>query len=174
MTGRSLVIVTSAMTPPPVGSRDAWTDAIIEAGAIGAIVYVDGEAECAGFANLEAREPMTPQHRMRVGSIDKTYMALVAVTLLDDLDVPATRWLPELDERITLWHLLTHRSGLFDYMWDGETYERLAFGPQGATRGQPDPPRSAETATPPSPEEPLVPAVSPGQPRPAETADLNF
>jgi len=106
-----------------------WTDAIIAAGAIGALVWVDGEAEAAGFANLQTREPMTPQHRLRVGSIDKTYMAVVAVTIFDDLDVPAAGWLPQLDERITLRHLLSHRSGLFDYMWDGETYERLAFGP---------------------------------------------
>jgi D-alanyl-D-alanine carboxypeptidase len=92
-------------------------------------VWIDGKAEAAGFANLETHEPMTPQHRTRVGSIDKTYMAVVAVTVFDDLDVPAARWVPELDERITLRHLLSHRSGLFDYMWDGETYERLAFGP---------------------------------------------
>ncbi len=106
-----------------------WTESIIAAGAIGALVSIDGEAEAAGFANLETHESMTPQHRMRVGSIDKTYMALVAVTIFEDLDVPAARWLPQLDERITLRHLLSHRSGLFDYMWDGETYERLAFGP---------------------------------------------
>jgi D-alanyl-D-alanine carboxypeptidase len=83
----------------------------------------------AGSANLQLREQMTPGHRTWVGSIDKTYTALVAVSLFSDLDVPAARWLPQLDERITLWHLLSHRSGLFDYMWDGETYERLAFGP---------------------------------------------
>jgi D-alanyl-D-alanine carboxypeptidase len=106
-----------------------WTDSIIAAGAIGAIVWVDGEAEPAGLANLEIHEAMTPQHRTRVGSIDKTYMALVAVKIFDDLDVPAARWVPQLDERTTLRHLLSHRSGLFDYMWDGETYERLAFGP---------------------------------------------
>lgn len=105
-----------------------WSDSIIAAGAIGAIVWIDGEAEAAGFANLDTDEPMTTQHRMRVGSIDKTYMAVVAVTVFDDLDVPAARWAPQLDERITLRHLLSHRSGLFDYMWDGETYERLAFG----------------------------------------------
>ena len=105
------------------------TDSIIAAGAIGAIVWIDGETEAAGFANLEMHEPMTPLHRVRVGSIDKTYMAVVAVTLFDDLDVPAARWVPQLDERITLRHLLSHRSGLFDYMWDGETYEQLAFGP---------------------------------------------
>lgn len=106
-----------------------WAESIVAAGAVGAIVYVDGDVECAGLANLETREAMTPQHRLRVGSIDKTFIALVAVTVFDDLDVPAARWLPELDERITLRHLLAHRSGLFDYMWDGETYERLAFGP---------------------------------------------
>jgi D-alanyl-D-alanine carboxypeptidase len=106
-----------------------WTDSIIAAGAIGAIVWIDGEAEAAGFANLEPHEPMTPQHRIRVGSIDKTYMAVVAVTVFDDLDVLAARWVPQLDGRTTLRHLLSHRSGLFDYMWDGETYERLAFGP---------------------------------------------
>ena len=106
-----------------------WTDSIIAAGAIGAIVWIDGEAKAAGFANLEAHEPMTPQHRIRVGSIDKTYIAVVTVKVFDDLDISAARWLPQLDERITLRHLLSHRSGLFDYMWDGETYERLAFGP---------------------------------------------
>jgi D-alanyl-D-alanine carboxypeptidase len=106
-----------------------WTDSIIGAGAIGGIVWIDGEAEAAGFANLETHEPMTPDHHMRVGSIDKTYMAVVAVTIFDDLDVPAAPWVPQLDERITLRHLLSHRSGLFDYMWDGETYEQLAFGP---------------------------------------------
>jgi hypothetical protein len=56
-----------------------WTDSIIAAGAIGAIVWIDGEAQAAGSANLETHEPMTPQHRTRVGSIDKTYMAVVAV-----------------------------------------------------------------------------------------------
>ena len=95
-----------------------WTDSIIAAGAVGAIVWVDGDVEAAGFANLETHEPMTPQHRTRVGSIDKSYMALVAVTIFDDLDVSAARWVSQLDGRITLRHLLSHRSGLFDYMWD--------------------------------------------------------
>jgi hypothetical protein len=44
-----------------------WTYSIIAAGATGATVWVDGETEAAGFANLETHEPMTPQHRTRVG-----------------------------------------------------------------------------------------------------------
>lgn len=117
-----------AMTARHAGGGK-WTNGIIDAGAVGALVYIDGDVECAGFADLESREPMTSEHRTWVGSIDKTYMALVATTLFEDLAVSAAQWLPQLDERITLWHLLTHRSGLFDYMWDGETYEELAFGP---------------------------------------------
>jgi CubicO group peptidase (beta-lactamase class C family) len=127
-----------------------WTESIIAAGAIGAIVWVDGEAEAAGLANLETNEPMAPQHRMRVGSIDKTYMAVVAVTVFDDLDVPAARWAPQLDERITLRHLLSHRSGLFDYMWDGETYERLAYCRRHA-HGTRSVPCSSMTGIPPIP-----------------------
>jgi len=124
-----LVSLSSSPMTSMVRPRDRWTDAIIDGGAIGSIVYVDGEVECAGFANLETRDRMTPEHRTWVGSVDKTYMALVAVTLFDDLLAPASQWLPQLDEGITLWHLLTHRTGIFDYMWDGETYEQLAFVP---------------------------------------------
>jgi CubicO group peptidase (beta-lactamase class C family) len=69
--------------PPPISA-----DPIVAAGAIGAVVWVDGEAAAAGFAKLDTREPMTPQHRTRVGSIDKTYHSIpvtraVAATVRD-------------------------------------------------------------------------------------------
>jgi D-alanyl-D-alanine carboxypeptidase len=117
------------MASTRAAALNASRDAILESGAIGAMVYVDGEIDCGGFANLQTNEALTPEHRFRIGSIDKTFMAVVAVETFADLHVPANRWVPELDQRITLWHLLTHRSGLFDYMWDGETYERISFGP---------------------------------------------
>src|SRR5581483_5260369 len=104
-------------------------ESIVAAGAVGAITYVDGDTHTAGFANLATGELLTPRHRVRLGSIDKLFLAVVAVEIFDDLDVSASTWIPELDGRITLRHLLAHRSGLFDYMWDGETYEQLAFGP---------------------------------------------
>jgi D-alanyl-D-alanine carboxypeptidase len=104
-----------------------WTDAIIAAGAVGAIVAVDGAVEAAGYANLETGEELTAEHRTRVGSIDKVFMATIAVEVFADLDVSASRWLPELDEDITLGDLLSHRSGLFNWVLDGETYERLCF-----------------------------------------------
>jgi len=102
-------------------------DAIVAAGAVGAIVSVDRHAEATGFADLAEQEPMTPTHLFRIGSIDKAFMAVVAATVLDDFDRPANGWLPELDERITVRHLLEHRSGLFNWILDGETAERLNF-----------------------------------------------
>jgi D-alanyl-D-alanine carboxypeptidase len=104
-----------------------WPDSVLAAGAVGAIVAVDGEVQAAGYANLATREPLTPEHRFRVGSIDKVFMALVVDELFDDVDVPAARWLPELEADITLRDLLEHRSGLFNWILDGETYERLCF-----------------------------------------------
>lgn len=82
----------------------------------------------AGYADPEAGEWMTPDHRMRIASISKTITAAMILTLeaeeqlwvghrpfaedgvfrdLVDASVP---WLPLLEE-ITLDHLLTHTSG---------------------------------------------------------------
>lgn len=114
----------------------AAAESIVAAGAVGAIVAVDGEAEAAGFADLATQEAMTPTHRFRIGSIDKVFMAIVATTVLNDLEAPATHWLSELDERITVRHLLEHRSGLFNWILDGETAERLNFRDQA--QGDPE------------------------------------
>ncbi len=83
----------------------------------------------AGVSNLITREPLTPDHLMYVASVGKVFTAVVALQLCEerklDLEAPITTWLPaELTERIsssdriTLRHLLTHTSGIFDYMND--------------------------------------------------------
>jgi D-alanyl-D-alanine carboxypeptidase len=99
-------------------------------GATAAYVWTDGRAGSAvtGLADVEAERPMTPDTRMLAASIGKTVVAATAVALAEeeilDLDAPIGRWLgarpwfgglPNHD-RITLWHLLTHRSGLPDHV----------------------------------------------------------
>ena len=74
-----------------------------------------------GFANREARTPMTPATLLAIGSITKSFTA-VAVLLaaergLLDLDRPVTDYLPwfvvqSRYQPITLHHLLTHTAGL--------------------------------------------------------------
>lgn len=59
--------------------------------------------------------------RFRIGSVSKTFSAVVLLQLVQEgklgLDEPVNTYLPGLlpDDRITVRHLLTHRSGLADY-----------------------------------------------------------
>jgi CubicO group peptidase (beta-lactamase class C family) len=78
-----------------------------------------------GFANRETKEPVTPETRFNLGSIDKliTRIAiwqLVAAGKLQ-LDVPVGRYLPDypndaVRERVTARHLYEMRSGVGNFM----------------------------------------------------------
>jgi D-alanyl-D-alanine carboxypeptidase len=66
---------------------------------------------------------MAPDLRFRVGSITKTMVAALVLMLADDgvlrLDDPVERWLPGVvpdGDAITVRHLLSHTSGLPDYV----------------------------------------------------------
>jgi D-alanyl-D-alanine carboxypeptidase len=100
-----------------------WAEALVRRGVIGAVTYDDGDVEAAGLADLATGEPMTPQHRFRIGSDTKAYVAYLTTLLVDDLDEIAVAG------DVTWRHLLTHRSGLFDGTWDGELWEEWLFGP---------------------------------------------
>jgi D-alanyl-D-alanine carboxypeptidase len=74
---------------------------------------------------------MPPEGAFRIGSITKMFTAVVIVQLAEDgvlsLDDPLAVWLPEVAEQlphgdtITLRHLLTHTSGLFNVV-EHESY----------------------------------------------------
>ena len=91
----------------------------------------------AGLADPTAGAPMTPQHPVRIASNTKTYVAAAVLRLSEqgrvDLDDPIAAHLPEelvealrsdgyRPEEMTIRHLLTHTSGLFDHS-DSERYE---------------------------------------------------
>jgi D-alanyl-D-alanine carboxypeptidase len=99
-------------------------------GATAAYVWTDGPSGGAatGFADIEAERPMTPTSRMLAASIGKSFVGATAAVLAHegtlDLDAPVARWLGDRPwfrdlphhDRITLRHLLTHRSGLPDHV----------------------------------------------------------
>ncbi|TWV30653.1 beta-lactamase family protein [Streptomyces misionensis] len=97
-------------------------------GAPGALARIDdhGTVYTAthGFADRNTRRAMAAGDRFRVGSVTKTFSAVVLLQLVDEhklaLDAPVDRYLPGLlpDDRITVRHLLSHRSGLYDYTDD--------------------------------------------------------
>ncbi|EFL13097.1 DD-peptidase [Streptomyces sp. C] len=95
------------------------------AGAPGALARIgDGRktlVEKVGVRDKVTGQAMDPQARFRIGSVTKTFSTVVLLQLVDEkkieLDQPVNRYLPGLlpDDRITVRHLLTHRSGLADY-----------------------------------------------------------
>jgi D-alanyl-D-alanine carboxypeptidase len=94
----------------------------------GMVVWIDAPeyqfAGASGFADLMHDVPMPPEGAFRIGSITKMFTATVIVQLAEEgvltLDDPLALWLPEVadqlpyGDQITLRHLLTHTSGVFN------------------------------------------------------------
>ncbi|WP_344500967.1 serine hydrolase domain-containing protein [Streptomyces enissocaesilis] len=118
----------AAPTPTPAPDLDGVTAALNAAmanGAPGAMARFTGpdgvRTRTAGVRDRVSGEAMDTRARFRIGSVSKTFSSVVLLQLVDEgrleLDAPVNRYLPGLlpDDRITVRHLLTHRSGLADY-----------------------------------------------------------
>lgn len=97
-------------------------------GAPGAIARLDDHDSvhwaAVGVADRKTRRAISNADRFRIGSVTKVFSAVVLLQLADEkklkLDAPVNRYLPGLlpDDRITVRHVLSHRSGLYDYTND--------------------------------------------------------
>lgn len=91
-------------------------------GAGGVVVVLDQDkiiySGSYGYANIEWNIPNAVDVKYRIGSITKTITALTVLQLAEKgqltLKDKAKKWLPEtdLDDRITIEHLLSHTSGI--------------------------------------------------------------
>ncbi|MGW0389982.1 serine hydrolase domain-containing protein [Streptomyces sp. NPDC003042] len=117
-----------ARTAPTTPEPDALTRALrhaTRAGAPGAVARFTGpdgvRTKAVGVRDRTTRSAMNPEARFRIGSVTKTFSAVVVLQLVAErqigLDTSVNRYLPGLlpDDRITVRHLLNHRSGLADY-----------------------------------------------------------
>ncbi|UUU38571.1 serine hydrolase domain-containing protein [Streptomyces sp. NBC_00162] len=96
-----------------------------EAGAPGAMARITGpdgvRTRAVGVRDRTTGSAMDARSRFRIGSVTKTFSAVVLLQLVSEkkirLDAPVNQYLPGLlpDDRITVRHLLSHRSGLADY-----------------------------------------------------------
>ncbi|MEU9033125.1 serine hydrolase domain-containing protein [Streptomyces sp. NPDC048383] len=91
-------------------------------GAMARIGGVDGvQSRTVGVRDQTTGAAMDTRARFRIGSVTKTFSSVVLLQLVDEkkieLDTAVNHYLPGLlpDDRITVRHLLTHRSGLADY-----------------------------------------------------------
>ena len=109
----------------------ALVDRVVAAGAPGALVVVRRGEEVRSVARglADRSVPIRPDDRFRIGSVTKTFVAVLVLQLVEDgrlrLDDPVERWLPGLvpgGRRITVRRLLSHTSGLFDYVEDPRVF----------------------------------------------------
>jgi D-alanyl-D-alanine carboxypeptidase len=112
-------------------------------GALGLLRTPDGTTVAAtGDAVLEPSRPMAPDEPWPVASITKTFTAVVVLQLVSEgalsLDDPVDDWLPGVlpaDDRVTVGHLLSHRSGIVEdpalhqlcRRWTADEYLAYAF-----------------------------------------------
>ncbi|MER6418759.1 serine hydrolase domain-containing protein [Streptomyces sp. NPDC001137] len=117
---------TRATTPAPdMDGVVAALNAAMAQGAPGAMARFTGpegvQARTVGVRDRDSGAAMDIRARFRIGSVSKTFSSVVLLQLVQEggleLDAPVNRYLPGLlpDDRITVRHLLTHRSGLADY-----------------------------------------------------------
>jgi D-alanyl-D-alanine carboxypeptidase len=130
-------IVMFAQRDDQSGDLAAALERVVDAGAPGAFVVVregdDVRSEARGTAGAGAA--MAPDMRFRVGSVTKTFVAALVLSLIENgslrLDDPVERWLPGVVPRgdaIAVRDLLAHTSGLPDYVEgsriDGDRHRR--------------------------------------------------
>ncbi len=107
-------------------------------------IHTTLRAACYGYANLDRRLPVGADDRFQIGSITKSFVALVILQLHEegklDLHKPVLDYLPELPivtefGPIAIHHLLTHTSGLPDNLslFSADPAARLI---QGFTPGE--------------------------------------
>ncbi|WP_443068463.1 serine hydrolase domain-containing protein [Streptomyces sp. NBC_01352] len=112
-------------TPDLTGLRGVLRTALKQGapGALARIDHADGTVRLAteGVADRKTRRAIGDADRFRIGSVTKIFTATVLLQLVDEkkltLDSSVNRHLPGLlpDSRITVRHVLSHRSGLYDY-----------------------------------------------------------
>src|ERR1700679_1241158 len=93
-----------------------------------------------GFANLEWEIPNTPDTKFRIGSLSKQFTAVLTLKLEEQgrlsVSDPVKKYIadaPAAWDKITLFHLLTHTSGLPDFT-NLPDYPKLQTLPTTATQ----------------------------------------
>ncbi|MFD5074075.1 serine hydrolase domain-containing protein [Streptomyces sp. NPDC058371] len=117
-----------ALAAPDMAGLDEVLRTALTQGAPGAMARIDdnGTVRTAaeGVADRSTGRALSTDDRFRVGSVTKSFSAVVLLQLVDegkvDLDTSVNAYLPGLlpDDRITVRHVLSHRSGLYDYTND--------------------------------------------------------
>ena len=130
-----------AIAPPPLVAEkttelDTYLNAYAQTGRLSGNVIISHGEEPAlirsyGMANREHTVANIPATKFRIGSITKQFTAAAILQLheqgLVELQAPISTYLPDYPngEQMTIHHLLTHTSGIPEYL-DGSTFPDIA------------------------------------------------
>ncbi|MET0414470.1 MAG: serine hydrolase domain-containing protein [Actinoplanes sp.] len=114
---------------------------VMAAGPPGYVARIDNGQRvftmAAGVADRATGRPMRVRDQFEAGSNTKTFMAVLALQLVDrgrlDLDAPVSKYLPGVvpnGRNITVRMLLNHSSGLFSYTSDPDFFGNMNANPQ--------------------------------------------
>ena len=74
-----------------------------------------------GYSNIEEKIPANESTHYRIGSISKTFMAVIILKLIEEgklsMETRLSEYFPDFTnaDSITIWHMLKHQSGLFNF-----------------------------------------------------------
>lgn len=91
-----------------------------------------------GFADIEAQQKASPQTRYKIGSISKSFTAVMIFRAIEQghlsLATPLARFFPDIEhaDSITIDNMLSHRSGIHNFTAGG--FESWATEPQSPQR----------------------------------------
>ncbi|WP_406056861.1 serine hydrolase domain-containing protein [Kribbella sp. NBC_00889] len=103
-----------------------YLDSLVTDGAAGVLLHYRSPEQTwigsSGVAELGTDRPVDPDGWFRVGSITKTFTAVVVLQLVGEgklrLDESVAKWVPGVPDTISLRQLLNHTSGLYNYTDD--------------------------------------------------------
>jgi D-alanyl-D-alanine carboxypeptidase len=105
-----------------LSALDDRLQAVVRAGVAGAVGVAAGPGfsweGAAGVADVEAGASLTTEHRFRIGSVTKLFVATVVLQLVGEGALALEDEVGPIAEGVTLRQLLNHTSGLPDYYDD--------------------------------------------------------
>ncbi|MER6129712.1 serine hydrolase domain-containing protein [Streptomyces sp. NPDC001795] len=121
-------VTARSLPAPDMTGLDGVLHTALSKGAPGAMARIDDNGTvytaAEGVADRSTGRAIATTDRFRVGSVTKSFSAVVLLQLVDEgrlkPDASVNSYLPGLlpDDRITVRHVMSHRSGLYDYTND--------------------------------------------------------
>jgi D-alanyl-D-alanine carboxypeptidase len=135
-TGGSAALAT-ALGASLQAALDATLDDAGAPGAVAAVQLSDGSTwlGATGLSDVAREIAMTPQGLFQIGSVTKTFVAAITLRLAAEgvlsIDDPIAEWVPDFPNAtaISVRHLLSHTSGIYNYTDSDAFWDAIASDP---------------------------------------------